>query len=139
MCIRDRPQAKATGDINWLKNSSAYLQDIYDLEVLPEGKKDKSYILSDLHNALGMLSIHQQDWTDNPQELRALNERVLKHFSEFVRLNSNPGVESGQEANLVAFLKASPDNMARPIIPREGRSHELHFAQSPHETPKVSQ
>jgi hypothetical protein len=53
-------EAQATGDIGWIHNATTDLTDIFNLEVLPEGKKDKSFILADLHNALGMLTIHSQ-------------------------------------------------------------------------------
>jgi hypothetical protein len=53
-------ESKASGDITWLHNSSAELQDIFDLEYLPEGEKNKSDILADLHHALGMIAIHKQ-------------------------------------------------------------------------------
>jgi len=53
-------KAQASGDISWLKNATADLEDILRLEMLPEGDKDKSYILADLYNAIGMLTVHMQ-------------------------------------------------------------------------------
>ena len=53
-------KAQASGDISWLKNGTADLEDILRLEMLPEGGKDKSYILADLYNAIGMLTVHMQ-------------------------------------------------------------------------------
>jgi hypothetical protein len=53
-------KAKETGDISWIKNGTADLEDILRLEMLPEGGKDKSYILADLYNAIGMMTVHMQ-------------------------------------------------------------------------------
>jgi len=57
-------QAQATGDMGYLNNATSDIQHIFNLEFLPEGKKEKSYILADLHNALGMMTVHRQDWSD---------------------------------------------------------------------------
>lgn len=53
-------KAKESGDISWIKNGTVDLEDILRLEMLPEGGKDKSYILADLYNAIGMMTVHMQ-------------------------------------------------------------------------------